>query len=55
MKNNNNSRRSFLKKAVLGTAAIVSIPEILSAAMPPARKMKTIRLSAGQTILFQGD
>lgn len=55
MKENNNSRRNFLKKAVLGTAAVISIPEILSAAMPPAKKMKTIKLSKEQTILFQGD
>ena len=44
MKENTNSRRSFLKKAAAGTVAMVSMPGILAAPMPPAKKMKTIRL-----------
>lgn len=51
---NINSRRRFLKKAVLGTLAAVSIPEIISASMPKKKKTK-IELLSGQTILFQGD
>lgn len=47
-----NSRRSFLKKAALGSLMVAGIPEIVSAAMPPAKK---ISLSKGNVILFQGD
>jgi len=54
MDSNHNSRRSFLKKAAIGTAVAISFPEIISAAMPPA-KIKAIKLSKNQTILFQGD
>ena len=54
MEYNNDSRRSFIKKAALGTVAAISVPEILLAAMPPA-KIKAIKLSKNQTILFQGD
>ena len=49
-----NSRRSFLKKAALGTLAAVSIPEIISASIPKKKKGK-IQLLKDQTILFQGD
>jgi len=51
---NTNSRRSFLKKAAIGTLAAVSIPEIISASVPEKKKAKTVLLN-GQTILFQGD
>jgi len=51
---NNNSRRSFLKKAVLGTLAAVSIPEIISASVPKKSKNK-LQLLKDQTILYQGD
>ncbi|MCU0472708.1 MAG: SGNH/GDSL hydrolase family protein [Bacteroidales bacterium] len=54
MKNKNNSRRSFLKKAALGTIAAISIPEILSASMVRGGSKK-VELLKGQTILFQGD
>jgi lysophospholipase L1-like esterase len=54
MNSNFNSRRSFIKKAALGTVAAISIPEILSAAMP-AGKIKGIKLLKDQVILFQGD
>ena len=54
MVDNNNSRRSFLKKAALGTLAAVSIPEIVSAAMAK-EKIKRIALLKDQVILFQGD
>ncbi|MCX6333525.1 MAG: SGNH/GDSL hydrolase family protein [Bacteroidia bacterium] len=49
-----NSRRSFLKKAALGTLAAISIPEIISASVPKKSKKK-IELLKDQTILFQGD
>ncbi|MGE5419746.1 MAG: SGNH/GDSL hydrolase family protein [Chloroflexota bacterium] len=52
MENQNNSRRGFFKKAALGTLMIAGIPEIISASMPPAKK---ITLSKGNVILFQGD
>ena len=54
MDSNFNSRRSFIKKAALGTIAAISIPEILSAAMPKG-KVKAIKLLKDQVILFQGD
>jgi lysophospholipase L1-like esterase len=54
MDSNFNSRRSFIKKAALGTIAAISIPEILSAAMPKG-KIKAIKLLMNQVILFQGD
>lgn len=54
MNNTNNSRRSFIKKAVTGGILAVSIPEIVSAAMASAGGRKKM-LSAGKTILFQGD
>jgi lysophospholipase L1-like esterase len=50
----NNTRRNFIKKAALGGLLAVSIPEILSAAMPPVA-MKKNTLSRNNIILFQGD
>ena len=38
----------------MGTVAAISIPEILSAAMPK-EKIKSIKLLKDQVILFQGD
>lgn len=49
-----NSRRSFLRKAALGTLAAVTIPEIISASAPK-KGLKKIQLLKEQTILFQGD
>jgi len=54
LENMENSRRSFLRKAALGTLAAVSIPEIISAAAPK-KGLKKIQLLRDQTILFQGD
>lgn len=54
MKNNMNSRRSFIKKAAISTVAAIAIPEILSAAMAK-EKIKEIKLLKDQVILFQGD
>jgi lysophospholipase L1-like esterase len=54
MDSNFNSRRSFIKKAAIGTMAAISIPEILSAEMPK-KKTKTIKLLKDNVILFQGD
>jgi lysophospholipase L1-like esterase len=53
MENQNNSRRSFIKKAAIGTLAAVSIPEIVSATVPKGGPK--IKLLEDQTILFQGD
>jgi lysophospholipase L1-like esterase len=48
------NRRRFIIKAALGSLAAISIPEILSAAMPK-EKIKAIKLLKDQVILFQGD
>jgi len=54
MGNQSNSRRSFLKKAAIGTMMAAGIPEILSAAMT-VKGMKKIELGKDNIILFQGD
>lgn len=51
---NQNNRRSFIKKAALGGLLAVSIPEILSAAMV-SEAVKKNKLSSDNIILFQGD
>jgi len=53
MNSNQSSRRSFITKVALGLAA-VSIPEIVSAAIPEASSSK-IGLKKNNVILFQGD
>lgn len=52
MENQNNSRRNFIKKAAIGSMMAMSIPEIVSAAIPAPKKTS---LSKGNVILFQGD
>ncbi|MBK9390729.1 MAG: SGNH/GDSL hydrolase family protein [Bacteroidetes bacterium] len=54
MDNNNNSRRSFIRKAAIGSLMAASVPEIVSAAMVKDT-VKKIPLQKGNTILFQGD
>lgn len=54
MGNQINSRRSFLKKAAIGTMAAATIPEILSAAMT-IKGINRIELKKDDIILFQGD
>jgi len=54
MENQNNSRRSFIRKAALGGMMAISIPEILSASMAE-KGSKKIRLNKDNVILFQGD
>jgi lysophospholipase L1-like esterase len=51
---NNNSRRSFIKKAAVGGIMAVSIPEILSAASASTEKNR-ITIGNDNVILFQGD
>ncbi len=51
---NQNSRRNFIKKAAIGGMMAISIPEILSAAMP-GEGAKKITLGKDNVILFQGD
>ena len=51
---NQNNRRSFIKKAALGGLMAVSIPEILSASMSTSGSKKNT-LSKDNVILFQGD
>jgi lysophospholipase L1-like esterase len=48
------SRRSFMKTAAIATAASVSIPNIVSAAIPPAKSNK-VTLDKNDIVLFQGD
>jgi len=50
----NLSRRNFLIKSAAGTAALSSIPAIVSAGIPSSDKKKSI-FEKGDTILFQGD
>jgi lysophospholipase L1-like esterase len=52
--NNSNNRRSFIKKAALGSLVAISIPEILSASMGSGENSK-LKLQKVSTILFQGD
>ena len=54
MENQNNSRRSFIRKAVVGGVAAFTIPEILSASMGEA-EIKRVQLSRNNVVLFQGD
>jgi lysophospholipase L1-like esterase len=54
MENQNSTRRSFIRKAALGSLMAVSIPEILSASMAPPAVKKLI-LTKDNIILFQGD
>ena len=52
------NRRNFLRNAAIGTAALATIPEILSASMQLGkRKQKGIlpSLKTGDVLLFQGD
>jgi lysophospholipase L1-like esterase len=51
---NKNNRRSFIKKAAIGSLMAVSIPEILSAESFPGNKIK-FTLSKDNIVLFQGD
>lgn len=48
------NRRNFIKTAAVGTVASISIPQIVSAAVSPA-KGKKISLEKDNRILFQGD
>src|SRR4051794_10908677 len=51
---NTNSRRNFIRNAALGTAATLSIPQILSAAVA-GDNGKKIKIEKDDVILFQGD
>jgi len=52
--NKKNTRRSFIRKAALGSIAAISIPQIITAAAP-AKGVKKLQLMKDNTILFQGD
>ena len=54
MTDQTNNRRSFIKKAAIGSLMAAAIPEILAASMPHD-KSKRIALATGDVILFQGD
>ena len=54
MKKQYDDRRSFIKKAALGGFMVVSIPEILSAALQSKEVIKNTLLK-NNVILFQGD
>ncbi|MEE4286307.1 MAG: SGNH/GDSL hydrolase family protein [Mariniphaga sp.] len=53
----NFSRRKFISRSAIGTAALASIPAIVSASIAPAgKKSKKYSLfQKGNTVLFQGD
>lgn len=54
----NFSRRQFLSRSAVGTAALASIPAIVSASIAPAKKKKGKKYALfqkGNTVLFQGD
>lgn len=52
----NFSRRNFLLKSAVGTAALASIPAIVSAAIPASNKKSDYSIFGnGDTLLFQGD
>lgn len=52
----NFSRRKFLMKSAVGTAALASIPAIVSAAVPSTKKKAKYSIFEKEnTILFQGD
>jgi lysophospholipase L1-like esterase len=51
----NYSRRSFLNHAVLAVGGIVSIPAIVSAALPAKKAKKQLSLPSKGVVLFQGD
>lgn len=53
MKNPNIERRCFLKKIAIGSLATLTIPEIVSAAMP--EKRSRLKINTNDVILFQGD
>jgi lysophospholipase L1-like esterase len=48
-----NSRRDFVKRAVVGGAMALSLPDIVAAAIPD--NISKVRLKQNATILFQGD
>lgn len=48
------NRRTFLKTTALGTGMVLSIPEIVAAAIDQVEK-KRIKISPNDVILFQGD
>ncbi|MBS1564917.1 MAG: lysophospholipase, partial [Bacteroidetes bacterium] len=52
--NSNNSRRSFLKKASMGSMLSFSLPGLVTTVFEE-QKTKKIALSKGDVILFQGD
>ena len=52
--NMKDDRRSFIKKATIGSLLAVSIPEIISAPLPLS-SVKKNTLNEGNIILFQGD
>lgn len=51
---NLSTRRSFFKKAAIAGITAVSIPQIISAAMPQHHNKK-LSINVGDRILFQGD
>jgi lysophospholipase L1-like esterase len=54
MENQNNSRRSFIRKAVVGGIAAFTIPEILSASMGE-KISRRVLMAKNNVVLFQGD
>lgn len=51
----NYSRRSFLSHAALATGAVISVPAIVSAAIPSPKLKKQLLIPKNGVVLFQGD
>jgi lysophospholipase L1-like esterase len=51
----NLSRRSFLNRTALTVGGMVSVPSIVSAALPAKSSKKRLLFPQGGTVLFQGD
>ncbi|MFC3197007.1 SGNH/GDSL hydrolase family protein [Parapedobacter deserti] len=49
------SRRTFIGSSLMGAAAAINLPQIVTAAIRPAAGAPKIRLEQGDVILFQGD
>lgn len=51
----NADRRQFLRNVSLGSLAALTLPQIVSAAVPAADKNKKVTLKKDAVVLFQGD
>jgi len=54
MKTNQSERRSFIKKAAMGSLAAIALPQLICDVLAE-EKTRKVGLTKGDTILFQGD